>query len=149
MATTKFHLAQLNIAIMKYPLDDPRMEGFVSQLDSINALAEESDGFVWRLKDDTGNATEISAFDNPNYLVNMSVWESAEQLKAYVYQSAHVNVMRQRKQWFHLMKEAYYVLWSVPVGHIPTVEEAKERLLLLQTEGPGPEAFDFKYLMNG
>ena len=129
---------------MKYPLEDPRMAGFVNRLDEINALAEETDGFVWRLKDDTGNATNISAFPDPMLIVNMSMWESAEQLRHYVYQTAHVEVLRLRKDWFHLMKEAYYVLWWVPAGHIPDLEEAKVRLKYLQDHGPGPKAFDFK-----
>ena len=144
MANKSWHLAQLNIAVMKYPLDHPAMEGFVNRLEEINALAESSEGFVWRLKDDTGNATNIAVFDDPNYLVNMSVWASVDQLKNYVYRSAHVEVMRLRKQWFHLMKEAYYVLWWIPAGHEPTVEEAQEKLILLREKGPSPDAFDFK-----
>ena len=133
---------------MKFPLDDPRMEGFVSRLDEINALAESSEGFVWRLKDETGNATNISAFPDPMLIVNMSVWESPETLKNYVYKSMHVEVMRMRKEWFHLMKEAYYVLWWIPAGHEPTVEEAKEKLELLQSRGPSSEAFDFKHVFE-
>ena len=148
MSKKNYHLAQVNIATMKFPLDDPRMEGFVSRLDEINALAESSEGFVWRLKDETGNATNISAFPDPMLIVNMSVWESPETLKNYVYKSMHVEVMRMRKEWFHLMKEAYYVLWWIPAGHEPTVEEAKEKLELLQSRGPSSEAFDFKHVFE-
>lgn len=144
MTEQQFQLAQINVATAKYPMDDPRMHGFVSRLDEINALAEDSDGFVWRLKDDSGNATNIVVFDNPMIIVNMSVWESPEKLKDYVYKSAHVELIRMRKEWFELMKEAYYVLWWIPAGHVPTVEEAKERLEQLRREGPGPAAFDFK-----
>ena len=142
------HLAQLNIAAMKYPLDDPRMAGFVAQLDEINALAEASEGFVWRLKDEAGNATDIRPFPDPLTLVNMSVWESATALKNYVYGSAHVGVMRQRKEWFHLMKEAYYVLWWIPHGHLPDLTEARQKLELLRTNGPSPQAFDFKNIFE-
>ena len=144
MTGKKYHLAQLNIAIMKYPIDDPGMADFVARLDEINALAEASPGFVWRLKDESGNATNLNPFDNPMYLINMSVWESIEQLKHYTYKSAHVEVMRLRKQWFHLMKEAHYVLWWIQAGQTPTLEEAKLRLEKLQKEGPSREAFDFK-----
>ena len=144
MKEQMYHLAQVNIATMKYPLEDERMAGFVNRLDEINALAEKSEGFIWRLKDETGNATEISAFTDPMIIVNMSVWENVEQLKNYVYKSLHVEVMRSRKEWFHLMKEAYYVLWWIPAGHMPTVEEAKIKLKLLQEKGPTAEAFDFK-----
>lgn len=143
-STPTFHLAQINIATAKYPMEDPRMHGFVSRLDEINALAEGYDGFVWRLQDDSGNATNISISDDPMLIVNMSVWESPESLKNYVYKSVHVEVMRLRKHWFHLMKEAYYVLWWIPAGHIPTVEEAVEKLELLRAHGPTPAAFDFK-----
>ena len=124
------------------------MEGFVSRLDTINALAESYDGFVWRLKDDSGNATNIVAFDDPMLIVNMSVWESPEQLKHYVYKSAHVEVMRMRKEWFELMKAAYYVLWWIPAGHEPSLAEAKAKLELLQKDGPTPAAFDFKNLFE-
>lgn len=144
MTEQLFHLAQLNVATAKYPMDDPRMHGFVSRLDAINALAEGHDGFVWRLKDDSGNATNIVAFDNPMIIVNMSVWESPEQLKDYVYKSAHVEVMRMRKEWFELMKAAYYVLWWIPAGHEPSVAEAIAKLELLRKNGPTPAAFDFK-----
>ena len=148
MSKKVFHLAQLNIATMKYPLEDERMAGFVNRLDEINALAEDSPGFVWRLKDESGNATGINAFSDPMLIVNMSVWESPDLLKTYVYKSMHVEVMRSRKEWFHLMKDAYYVMWWIPVGHIPTVEEAKEKLELLREKGPSPEAFDFKNIFE-
>jgi hypothetical protein len=148
MSKKDFHLAQLNIATMKYPLENERMAGFVNRLDEINTLAEDSPGFVWRLKDESGNATGISAFSDPMLIVNMSVWESPDLLKTYVYKSMHVEVMRSRKEWFHLMKDAYYVMWWIPAGHIPTVEEAKEKLELLREKGPSPEAFDFKNIFE-
>ena len=144
MKKKNYHLAQLNIAKMKYPLEDERMAGFVNRLDEINALAEASNGFVWRLTDETGNATNISAFPDQSLIINMSVWESPEHLRDYVYKSAHVEVMRMRKEWFHLMKNAYYVLWWVPAGHTPTLGEAREKLKLLRENGPTEEAFDFK-----
>lgn len=138
-----YHLAQLNVARAKAPVDDPIMEGFASRLDEINALAESAPGFVWRLKDDEGDATNIRAFDDALVLVNMSVWESPEHLRSFVYRSDHAGVMRQRRSWFERFDGAYLVLWWVPAGHRPTVEEAKERLLHLQSHGESPRAFSF------
>jgi hypothetical protein len=139
-----FHLAQLNIARFKLPMDDPAMAGFVEQLDPINALADEAPGFVWRLQTEAGNATDIHAFEDDLMLVNMSVWESIEALAEFVYRSEHVGVMRRRREWAERMTDAYMVLWWIPAGAIPTVEEAKERLAQLREYGPTPGAFTFK-----
>lgn len=139
-----YHLAQINIAPMKAPLTDPIMEGFVSQLDAINALAEASPGFVWRLKTEEGDATALRVFDDASIIINMSVWESVESLKTYVYQSDHVNVLRARKKWFTRMETPQMVLWWIPAGTIPTPEEAKQRLALLHERGSTPEAFTFR-----
>lgn len=138
-----YELAQLNIALMTAPLDSPRLRDFVDNLDRINALAEQSPGFVWRLQDDDGNATGIRPLGEET-LVNLSVWQDVESLHRYVYRSAHKDIMRRRQEWFHRMKEAYTVLWWVPEGHRPTVAEAKTRLDYLREAGPGPEAFTFR-----
>lgn len=119
------------------------MAEFANNLDRINALAEASPGFVWRLQTEAGNATAIRPFEDENLLVNMSVWRDVESLKAYVYDSAHVGFMRRRREWFELMKEAYLVLWWVPKGHRPDIAEAIARLELLKAKGPRPEAFTF------
>jgi hypothetical protein len=140
------HLAQLNIGRLLAPIDDPQLAGFVAKLDEINALAERTPGFVWRLQTEDGNATAIRPYDDDRIAVNMSVWESAEALHAYVYRSDHVDVMRGRRQWFEHLTEAYMVLWWIPVGHVPTVAEAKERLELLREKGPSPAAFTFRQL---
>jgi len=137
------HLAQLNIGHAKAPMDSPLMADFVNNLDRINALADQAPGFVWRLKSEDGNALEFRIFDE-HTLVNMSVWVDVESLKEYTYKSAHVEIMRRRKEWFHLMDEMYMVLWWIPAGHIPTIEEAAERLELLRANGPSAEAFTFK-----
>lgn len=136
-------LAQLNIGVIRAPMDSPVMAEFANNLDRINALAEASPGFVWRLQTDDGNATAIRPFEDENLLVNMSVWRDVESLKAYVYGSAHVQFMRRRREWFALMKEAYLVLWWVPRGHRPEIAEAIAKLELLKAQGPGPEAFTF------
>jgi hypothetical protein len=138
-----FQLAQLNIGIMKGPADSPVVAGFYAGLDEINALAESSSGFVWRLVGDGNNATDIVAYENPLKLVNMSVWSDLDSLAAFVYRSAHVGFMRRRKEWFEAM-DTYMVLWWVPEGHRPTVDEAKDRLARLEADGPTPQAFTFK-----
>ncbi|MEL6718804.1 MAG: DUF3291 domain-containing protein [Bacteroidota bacterium] len=143
----KYHLAQLNIAYMKgEDINDPVMVDFVAQLDEVNALAEQSKGFVWRLKDDTGNATNLedTGFDDPRIIVNMSTWESIEALEYFTYRTAHTAVMRDRKKWFEKMEKMHMVLWWVAMGHQPSVLEAKERLELLQKYGATPQAFTFR-----
>ena len=116
----------------------------MAALDPVNAVADASPGFVWRLQTEDGNATAIRAFDEDT-MVNMSVWESIEALRAFVYSNrAHLDVMRRRREWFHDHVEAFQVLWWVPVGHIPSVAEAEERLTLLRADGPSPEAFTFR-----
>jgi uncharacterized protein DUF3291 len=138
------HLAQLNIARFKLPLDDPAMAGFVAALDPLNAIADAAPGFVWRLQTEEGNATSIHAFEDDLMLINMSVWESVDALAGYVYGPDHVAVMRRRREWAQRMEEAYLVLWWVPAGWIPTIEEAQKRLDRLRRHGPTPQAFTFK-----
>jgi hypothetical protein len=141
---SQYELAQLNIAVMKEPLDSPRMADFVANLDRINALAESSPGFVWRLKTEEGDATALRPLDDDT-LVNMSVWQDVAALNHYVYKTAHVEIMRRRKEWFDRMSEAHMVLWWVPQGHRPSVVQAIERLQLLRTQGPSADAFTFRH----
>ena len=140
-----YHLAQLNIAKMKFAIDAPELADFVARLEDVNALADESPGFIWRLQTEDGDATAIDHFGS-DYLVNMSVWEDVDALHSYVYRSAHNEVMAQRKLWFDRMLEAYSVLWWIPAGTIPTIAQADERLQCLRLNGPGPEAFTFKQI---
>jgi hypothetical protein len=140
----EFHLAQINIGRLVAPLDDPRIAGFVAQLDGINALAEQSPGFVWRLKSDSGNATDIAYNDDPFVIVNMSVWESVEALRNFAYRSRHVGVMKDRAQWFEKHEQPHYCLWWVPAGHVPTVMEGRDRLTHYQQNGPPPHSFWFQ-----
>lgn len=142
--TQQFHLAQVNIARMLAPLDDPIMAGFVSRLDELNALAEGAPGYVWRLKTEEGNATSIRVFDDDMLIVNMSVWENIDVLFTYAYQSQHVEAFRQRRDWFSKMDSHILALWWIPAGHIPTTEEAKQKFDYLNTHGPTPLAFTFK-----
>ena len=139
-----YHLAQINIGRLIAPIDDPKIAGFVSQLDAINALADIAPGFVWRLKSDLGNATDIQySEDDPSMMLNMSVWESVEALRAFTYQSQHVEVFRQRAQWFEKLPYPIYCLWWVPEGHIPTVAEGRERMEHYQRHGATPYSFWF------
>lgn len=138
-------LAQVNIAKLKYPIDSPELKGFVDNLDPINALAEQNPGFVWRLKDDeTDNATSFTAFDDPNTIVNMSVWKSADDLKNFMFRTHHKDFLKRKKEWFEPMSEANYVLWWINPGEIPTVEEGIARLVHLREHGETPYAFSFK-----
>jgi hypothetical protein len=139
----QFELAQLNIATMKAPLDSPAMADFVGNLERINLLAEQSAGFVWRLKDEHGDATAIRHFGD-NVIVNMSVWRDVAALQDYVFRSAHTDILRRRNEWFERMTEAYAVLWWVPQGHRPTLDEAAERLRSLRDRGPTADGFTFK-----
>jgi uncharacterized protein DUF3291 len=141
---TRFHLAQVNIGRLRAPIDDPIMEGFRSQLDPINALADRSQGFVWRLQTEDGNATSIRPYEDERMAINMSVWESLEALQQFVYRSAHVGPLRDRKDWFEPIEGPILALWWVPAGHIPTVDEAKDRLAHLKEHGPSLHAFTFR-----
>ena len=136
-------LAQLNIARLAAPLESPQLQDFVDNLDRINALAEESPGFVWRFQDDAGNATSARPFGE-EYLVNLTVWTDVESLHRYVYRSAHAQIMARRREWFDTMREAYTVLWWVRAGHRPDFAEAHEKLQLLRSKGPTADAFTFK-----
>lgn len=135
------HVAQLNIGLPIEPVESALLAGFMAQLEPINALADAAPGFVWRLQTEDGDATGIRPFEDERLIVNMSTWETVESLAAFIYRSAHADVMRQRRQWFVPMREAYAVLWWVPAGHRPSLDEAKERLALLQSKGPSAQAF--------
>jgi Domain of unknown function (DUF3291) len=143
ISMSQYELAQLNIAIMKEPLTSVVMADFVANLERINALAEASPGFVWRLIGDGDDATSLRPMGD-NTLVNMSVWRDVASLHQYVYRSGHIEVMRRRKEWFEHMAEAYAVLWWVRRGHRPTVADAINRLELLRKHGPTAEAFTFR-----
>lgn len=139
-----YELAQLNIAVMKAPLESPDMADFVANLDRINALADTSPGFVWRLQTDEGDATAMRPMGE-DMLVNMSVWRDLDALARFVYKSAHAEILRRRKEWFERMPEAFAVLWWVPGGHRPDVAEARNKLDLLRAMGPTADAFTFRH----
>lgn len=140
---TAYQLAQMNIARLLAPIDSPQLQDFVANLDRINALAENSPGFVWRLQTEAGNATALRPLGDDT-IINMSVWTDIESLSNYIYRSAHVDILRRRREWFERMTEAYVVLWWVPTGHTPTVEESIERLNHLRQHGPTAHAFNVR-----
>jgi len=138
-----YELAQLNIGRVKGSLDSPGMADFVASLDRINALADASPGFLWRLKGEGDDATSLRPIGE-QVLVNMSVWKDVDSLRKYVYRSAHAEVLRRRDEWFDRMSDAAIVLWWVRAGHRPSVDEALSRLELLRSQGPTSEAFTFR-----
>jgi hypothetical protein len=140
----KLHVAQVNIARMRAPLEDPMMRGFVERLDEINALADGSPGFVWRLQTDAGNATYLRPYDDEWIIINLSIWETIEDLRNFVYGGNHADVLRQRRDWFEKLQTPVVALWWIPAGHIPSIDEAKKRLAHLQERGPTPFAFSFR-----
>src|SRR5271168_4523192 len=126
-----YEIAQLNIGIIRGPMDSPVMDEFAANLQRINALAEASPGFVWRLQTEAGDATAIRPFEDANMLVNMSVWRDVESLNQYVYRSAHVDIMRRRKEWFERMREALFSAVVGAAGHRPSIAEALAKLDVL------------------
>lgn len=139
-----YHLAQLNIATVLAPLDSPQLAGFVANLERINALAEASAGFIWRLQDEAGDATAIRPFGD-EVLVNMSVWRDVQSLSDYVYKGAHTEMLKRRREWFDKVEQAHQVLWWVPAGHRPSVTAAAERLAHLREHGATAHAFTFRH----
>ncbi|MCW2863107.1 MAG: hypothetical protein JWP48_4815 [Actinoallomurus sp.] len=141
---TDHHLAQLNVGRLRQPLDAPESAGFVAGLKPINALADASPGFVWRLTDEDGEDATSLHPNGDDMIVNLSVWESREALWDFAYRSDHLELLRHRREWFVRMTEPFMVLWWVPAGHVPSVEEALGRLARLREKGPGAEAFTFR-----
>jgi len=145
----EFVLAQVNIGRLRAPLDSPQLAGFMAALDPVNALADAAPGFVWRLQTEDGNATAVRAFEwdqagSAGVILNMSVWESAEALAAFVYSEQHRQVLRRRREWFERMEEAYLALWWIPRGQVPTTEDAEDRIRHLRAHGPTPRAFTLR-----
>jgi hypothetical protein len=137
-----YQLAQMNLANLKAPLESPQLAGFVAELGRINALAESSPGFLWRLQDDAGDATALRPLGE-NILVNMSVWQDVASIRRYVYESEHLQFLRRRREWFIQSAEPQLVLWWMQAGRIPTLAEGVDKLTVLRAQGPTPAAFTF------
>ncbi len=142
---TGFHLAQINVGQLLAPQDDPLMTEFVDNLDRINSMAEHSPGFIWRLKDDSGNAMSFQVFENPQIISNISVWKDIESLRNFVYKTEHLEFVKRRKEWFELMTCPQIALWWISRDHTPTLEEGVRKLQLLEAQGPSPDAFTFAH----
>jgi hypothetical protein len=139
------HLAQYNIARARAPIGNPPLADFVAAIARVNEAAEAAPGFVWRLKDDNGaSSSYVQAYDDERMLVNLTVWESVEALRAYTYSMPHVDIFRRRSEWFEPLDGPSLVLWWVEAGHVPTIEEADARLRHLASNGPSDYAFTFK-----
>jgi len=143
MSDSRFHLAQVNVARARGETTDPVMAEFVARLPEINALADRSPGFVWRLQTEDGDATAVRPYQDARILINLSVWTDLRALSSYVYGSAHAAVMRRRREWFERFDRLYLALWWVPAGHRPSVAEAVARLAHLERHGPTAFAFSF------
>lgn len=144
-----FELAQVNIARLVAPLEDPQLADFVAALDPVNAAADAAPGFVWRLQTEDGDATAVRAFEwdtggSAGVIVNMSVWTDVESLAAFVYGELHRQVLRRRREWFQRMQEAYTACWWIPAGHRPTTAEAEDRIRYLRAHGATPYAFTLR-----
>jgi len=140
-----WHLAQINVGRLMAPAEDPAVADFMNALAHVNALAEASPGFVWRLQDESGaGATDIRPAPDPQFIVNMSVWADADALFQFVYRSGHTPFMARRREWFDRFDGAYQALWWIPTGHRPSVEEGLSRLWLLDRYGSSSQAFTFK-----
>jgi hypothetical protein len=144
-----YHIAQINIGRVKASVEDPLMAGFMTRLDDLNALADRSSGFVWRLQTSEGNATYFRPYEHDDrILLNMSVWQTIDALRHYVYKTAHAEMLRHREEWFEKFSGIYLALWWVPVGHQPSIDEAKKRLDHLDKHGPTQFAFTFKTIFQ-
>jgi hypothetical protein len=138
-------LADFNIARLRAPLDDPSIADFRDNLDAVNALADRSPGFVWRLQDDHGDATSFDPYGDELLIVNLAVWESVDALADFTYKSGHVEFLRRRREWFEAPTEPILCLWWIDDGTLPTVEDGVERLAHLRANGPTPHAFTFRH----
>jgi hypothetical protein len=142
-------LAQVNIARLVAPLESPQLAGFMANLAPVNAAADSAPGFVWRLATDDGDATAIQAFEwdtagSVGVIVNLSVWRDPDSLSAFVLGDLHRAILKRRREWFVLMREAYVACWWVPTGDRPTVDDAEDRIRHLRAHGPTLEAFTLR-----
>ena len=142
-------LAQINIARMiGVNIDDPIMKEFVDNLDSVNELAESSAGFVWRLKDESNNASSFDPYNDEQIIINISVWEDVDSLEQFTYKTFHTDFLKRRKEWFMKYGQAHFALWWIKENQFPTIDEAVKRLEHYQKNGPSEHAFNFKQRYN-
>ncbi|MFI6937884.1 DUF3291 domain-containing protein [Streptomyces sp. NPDC050418] len=142
--SVSYELAQVNVGKLQAPLDSAQLKDFTEGLGPVNAVADQSDGFVWRLQDESGDATEFRILDDPDLLINLSVWRDVDALTAFMYSGRHRELLKRRREFFHRLDEVVTALWWVEAGHRPSVEEAGQRLQHLREHGPSPVAFSLR-----
>ena len=140
------HLAQLNVGRIRYPTEDPRMAGFMDNLDRVNALAEKSPGFVWRMTGEGNNNMDVTREDDPGMNYNLSVWRSAEDLEHFVWKTLHVRFYNRKAEWFAQMKMPHFVMWPTEEGVEPSLDESLERLEALRRDGASDQAYGWEHL---
>jgi hypothetical protein len=149
MTETKMHLAELNVGRLLAPTDDPRVAEFMAALDRVNGMGKRMPGFVWMMEGSgepgTGN-TEAKIGGDPQYVSNLTVWESVETLENFVWNTVHRAFYERRQEWFEVLGKMHFVMWWVPAGHRPTLDEALERLEHLRAHGDSDHAFGWKHL---
>lgn len=138
-------LAEFNVGHLRYPIDDPRVRRFVMALDMVNEIAKRMPGFVWRLKDGSGNTTAISVYDDPRIIPNLSVWTDIGSLENFVWKTVHKTFYERREQWFEVLEKQNFVMWPVEDGHEPSLAEARDRLEHLNQYGDSDQAFGWSY----
>jgi len=142
---SEYQIAEINIAKMNgVNINDPIMKEFVDNLDKVNAVAENSEGFVWRLKDESNNSTNLNPYNDEQVIINISVWENIETLENFIYKTFHTDFLKRRKEWFKTFGKAYTAMWWMPKGQFPTIQEAVDKLDYLQKNGSSNIVFDFK-----
>jgi hypothetical protein len=141
-------LAQFNIGHMTYDLDDPRAADFLGGIDMLNRIAERSDGFVWKYETGTGVVVSDDVDDDPRILVNLTVWDNAEALRHYVWNTLHKHFLKRRAEWFRPLERAHFVMWWIPAGHRPDLAEARAKLEQLRLHGASLAAFDWDWLQS-
>lgn len=142
------HLAQFNIGRLAHDLDDPRVADFVSGIDVLNRIAERSKGFVWKYETFAGGAVEVDVDDDPRIVVNLTVWDSVENLRHYVWNTLHKHFLTRKGEWFEKLDRAHLVMWWIPVGHRPGLDEARATLEQLRCSGASDQAFDWSWVSN-
>ena len=148
MSERKTHLAQFNIARLRHPLDDPASAGFKDNLDRVNGAAKRMPGFIWVLEDDGGSATAFRIDNDPQMLVNLSLWESADHLRRFVFGPVHRHFLERRDEWFEPSPRAQLVMWNLPEGELPTLQDAVRRLKHFEANGPSEIAFSWAALQS-
>jgi Domain of unknown function (DUF3291) len=143
-----YHLAQINVGQARHAMDDARMEGFTGRIDAINALADRSPGFVWRLQSESGNALDIIVTDDPMFNINISVWTDLTSLENFVWKTAHAKVYSGKAAWFEHQEVAISAFWWVPIGHTPAPTEGLARLMHLREHGPSETSFGWESAPN-